>query len=409
MKLLMSAYACEPNQGSEAGIGWNWVLETTRLGHEVWALTRANNREVIERELSKTKPMENLKFLYYDLCPWTRWWKKGERGIYLYYLLWQWGAYLLAKKVHNVERFDQVHHITFASVRQPSFMGNLGIPFIFGPVAGGERAPWRLGRSYGWRGWVTECVRDLANFLPRMDPLVRRTFKQAERIYVTSEQTLSLLPRKYRQKTSVQLAIGFNPSELTSLPEQRNPDRKTNGRFRILFVGRLLYWKGMHLGFQAFARLLEERPYARLTMVGKGRDERQWRTLAKKLGVGNRIDWVPWLDRKDLPEIFSSHDVFLFPSLHDSGGMVVLEAMAHGLPVVCLDLGGPGQIVDDTCGFVIKTKGLNEESVIWALANCLTKLAEDSALRKRLSEGAAERVKKFRRSAQVGRIYSKLN
>jgi len=409
VKVLLSVYACEPNRGSEPGVGWNWALELARLGYEVWALTRANNRAAIEAELAKSPPIKNLNFLYYDLPLWIRWWKKGERGIHLYYFLWQWGAYLLAKKVHEVERFDQVHHITMVSIRFPSFMGNLGIPFVFGPVAGGERAPWRLRVGYCLRGWIKDCLRDFSNLLVKVDPLVGRTFKQAERLYVTSEQSLSLIPRKYRKKASVQLAIGFNPSELPNLPEQRASDPITNGCFRVLFVGNLLYLKGMHLGIPAFARLLKERPDAKLTIVGKGPDERQWRTIADKLGVGDRIDWIPWQDRQVLPALYAAHDVFLYPALHDSGGIVVLEALAHGLPVVCLDLFGGGKMVDETCGLKVDTDGLDEKQAIRALADRLVQLAQNPERLRRLSEGTAHRVEEFRWSAVVKQIYLDLN
>ena len=406
MRLLLSAYACEPNEGSEPAVGWQWAMETARLGHEVWVLTRANNRENIETELAKQPPIINLHFLYYDLPSWARWWKKGNRGIHLYYLLWQWGAYLLAKRIHEAERFDQVHHVTFVNVRQPSFMGNLGIPFIFGPAAGGEKAPWPLRRGYGWRGWVRDGLRDLANFLTRLDPFTRQTFKQAKKIFVTSEQTLSLLPRKYRQKASVQLAIGLNSEELTNLVEPRTSSPDKNGCFKVLYVGNLLYLKGMHLGLPAFAHTLKKFSNFRLTMVGKGPDKQRWQTLADDLGIGERIDWMDPVDRRELPALYASHDVFLFPSLHDSGGMVVLEALAHGLPVVCLDLGGPGKIVDETCGLKVETKGLNKERTIDALADRMVHLAGDSALFSRLSIGAPRRAKEFGWPALVGRFYS---
>ncbi len=406
MKVLLSAYACEPDKGSEPGIGWNWALEIARLGHEVWVLTRSNNREVIETRLAQSPAIKNLNFLYYDLPLWARWWKKRSGGVYLYYFLWQWGAYHLAKKIHKVKGFDRVHHITFGSFRQPSFMGNLGIPFIFGPVAGGESAPWRLRMGYGWRGWVMDGVRDMGNFLIRLDPFVRRTFKQAEKIYVTTEQTLSLLPVKYRKKSAVQLAIGLHSGELAPSSEPGAPDPGTRARFRILYVGRVLYWKGMHLGLRALACLLKERPDAQLTIVGSGPGEKRWRTIADQSGVGERIDWIPWLNRRELSALYSVHDVFLYPSLHDSGGMVVLEAMAHGMPVVCLDLGGPRQMVDDTCGFKVKTDDLNEEGVIQALADRMLQLADNLALGRRLSTGATRRVKKFSWSAPVAREYS---
>src|SRR5690349_14743304 len=87
IKVLLSAYACEPNRGSEPGVGWNWALQEARF-HEVWVVTRANNREVIEREMAEN-PRPNLRFMYHDLPKWARWWKRGNRGVNLYYLLWQ--------------------------------------------------------------------------------------------------------------------------------------------------------------------------------------------------------------------------------------------------------------------------------------------------------------------------------
>ena len=56
MKILLSAYACEPNKGSEPGVGWHWALELGYLGHDVWVLTRANNRPAIEAEQNRKNP-----------------------------------------------------------------------------------------------------------------------------------------------------------------------------------------------------------------------------------------------------------------------------------------------------------------------------------------------------------------
>lgn len=404
MKILLSAYACEPNKGSEPGIGWHWAIELARLGHEVWALTRESNRPTIEAELGRMPPIPNLHFLYYDLPRWVRWWKRGNRGIYLYYLLWQWGAYQLARREHARERFDRVHHITFGGVRQPSFMGNLGIPFVFGPVAGGERAPWRLRFGYGLRGFILDAVRDTLNFLVRVDPLMRRTFAQAERIYLTSEQTRGLVPRSFRHKSMVQLAIGYQRDG--TITECKAREVRS---IRFLYVGRFICWKGMYLGLPAFARLLKAVPDARLTLVGKGPDETRWRRLADTLGISEQIEWIEWVDRTKLPELYAQHDVFLFPSLHDSGGMVVLEAMGHGLPIICLDLGGPAVMVDDSCGRIIKTKGAGKTEVVQALGDALIDLAKDVELRIRLSEGALGRVQEYEWSTVVRRLYSEVS
>ena len=87
MKVLLSAYACEPDKGSEPAVGWNWVRQVSRF-HEVWVITRANNRKPIEKALAKN-PLPNAHFIYFDLPHWARFWKRGQRGAHLYYYLWQ--------------------------------------------------------------------------------------------------------------------------------------------------------------------------------------------------------------------------------------------------------------------------------------------------------------------------------
>ena len=76
LKVLISAYACEPHKGSEPGVGWNWARQIAEFA-EVWVITRANNREIIEEEF-KRNPVSNLHFIYVDLPKSLRFWKKGE-------------------------------------------------------------------------------------------------------------------------------------------------------------------------------------------------------------------------------------------------------------------------------------------------------------------------------------------
>ncbi|MGH9961935.1 MAG: glycosyltransferase family 4 protein, partial [Pyrinomonadaceae bacterium] len=293
--------------------------------------------------------------------------------VHLYYVLWQWRAYLFVKNIHARERFDLVHHITLGAIRLPSFLGRLGPPFIFGPVGGGERAPWRLRQGYGWRGWIVDLIRDAWNFVIRIDPLIQNTFKKADSIYVKTWDSRPVIPRKYWPKVRCRLEIGSVP---TNRPIQKVFDQ-TNG-LRIGYVGRFVYWKGMHLGLPAFARLAAVYPRVHLTLVGSGPEELRWRALAEQLGISDRLSWIPWVTHEELKSIYVQQDVLLFPSLHDSSGNVVLEAMSHGLPVVCLDLGGPGVMVDEICGRVIATSGATRGCVIEKLTDALLELAKDS-------------------------------
>jgi len=389
MRILLSAYACEPDKGSEPAVGWNWAVQLAERGHEVVVITRANNRQSIEREMA-AHPRPSLRFSYYDLPSWLRSFKKGRRGIHLYYLLWQFGAYLAARHLVRERRFDVVHHVTFVSVRQPSFMGWLGIPFIFGPVGGGEHTPPLLKKMFSRKNRITEALREFVNNCVRFDPLMWQTFASAQVIYVTSGQSLELIPRRFRVKTRVHLAIGILE---TDIPVSTLPDNERVGKF--LFCGKLIYWKGPELAVRAFARVAARLPGATLTFIGGGAEQQSLQRLARDFGVSDRIEWRAAVARSDMLSLYRDFGLFLYPSLHDSGGMVVLEALACGLPIVCLKLGGPGLIVDESCGIAVGVQSKNVEQVVSELESALFRLAVSGESRKALVQGAVSRSRRF--------------
>jgi glycosyltransferase involved in cell wall biosynthesis len=336
------------------------------------------------------RPRPSLRFSYYDLPQWLRSFKKGRRGIHLYYLLWQFGAYLAARRLVRERRFDVVHHVTFVSVRQPSFMGHLGIPFVFGPVGGGEHTPPLLKTMFSRKNRITEALRELVNNCVRFDSLMWQTFASAQAIYVTSGQSLELIPRRFHGKTRVHLAIGVSEPDILA---STLPDNERVGK--ILYCGKLFYWKGPELAVRAFARVAPRLPGATLTFIGGGAEQQRLQRLARDFGVSDRIEWRADVARSDMLSLYRDFGLFLYPSLHDSGGMVVLEALASGLPVVCLKLGGPGLIVDESCGIAVDVHSKNVEQVVSELESALFRLAVSGESRKALAQGAVSRARRF--------------
>jgi glycosyltransferase involved in cell wall biosynthesis len=399
MKVLLSAYACEPVKGSEPGVGWNWALTLAGAGHEVTVLTRENNRAVIA---SAVEPREfaNLSFVYYDLPRWARWWKKGGRGVYLYYLLWQFGAYRKIRRTFGPHAFDLVQHITFGSFRYPSFMWRLGIPLIFGPAGGGETTPRLLMQSYPLRGRIADSLRALSTFLTKYDPLVQLCLRHAAVIFCATKETLACVPKSERSKCafsqsacSTENLIQHEPSANPSTP-------------RFLYVGRLLYWKGIHLALQAFAQVLQRHPESVLTIHGRG-PERQWlHEMAERLGVAGAVNWSERnVTEEQLRDLYREHTSFIFPSMHDSCGAVVMEALAQGLPVICLDTGGPGQILPNQCGFKIEVAKRSQAEVVSDLASTMLQFAENPDLRKEMSPLALRAAREITWDDVVSRAY----
>jgi glycosyltransferase involved in cell wall biosynthesis len=386
MRVLLSAYACEPNKGSEPEIGWQRALHMVAHADEVWVLTRANNQAIIEADPLSHAP--GLHFIYYDLPRWLLRLKKQAWFLPVYFILWQWRAYRVVARRHRGKPFDYVYHVTFSGMQAGSFMGRLGIPFVIGPIAGGERAPLRLRRGMPFRGQASELLRDLGILLQRYSPLTCTALAAAERIYVVTPDSLRMVLPKWHHKTQVHLSVAIR-SQTFPQTERRPPAALP----RFVFAGRLLHWKGAHFAIRALAEARRTVPEATLTLVGSGPDERWLRALARRCGVADAVEFSGQLPRQQLLGSLPGYTALVFPSLHDSGGFVVLEALQNGVPVVCLDLGGPGVMVNESCGIVVPTAGADEAQVVDGIANAMISLAlMPAAERQRLSAGAIARA-----------------
>jgi len=397
-KILLSAYACEPNKGSEPGVGWRWALELSRLGHSVYVLTRKNNQELIENEIGNFSCKNNINFIYYDLWKPITILKMKNKFIYAYYILWQFFSVLFLKNKNKI-KFDFVHHITFGSLRYPLFYWLLNLPFVIGPVGGGEIAPYKLRKGYSLKGKIIDFIRDISVFYIKMDPFINRFIKEAFIVFVTTEDTKKAIGSTFFNKVKIQHSIGVTNIK----PHFTNINRDKH--FSVLYIGRALHWKGMHLGIKGFNFFCKNKDVS-LTLRSEGSERNKWEKLIKILGCESKINWIDYIPSKEMSNFYSNFDVMLFPSLHDSGGQVVLEALANGLPVICLDLGGPGQIVNNKCGRVICTKNKAEKDITNDIALTLEELYSNCNLRKQLSEGALKRAKNYEWSKVVSTTYA---
>ncbi|WP_268799386.1 glycosyltransferase family 4 protein [Pseudomonas huanghezhanensis] len=395
--ILLSAIACSPFLGSEDGVGWHWAVELENLGHRVTVITRTRFKADIERHM-RANPQIKLEFVYVDWLPGIDYTGSPSLPSYAYIYVWQWLAFLRARQLLASQRFDLVHHVTFAGIRLPSFMGGLGIPFIFGPVGGGEETPPRLLVSFPLAAKAKEWARRISNRLVKFDPLMRYTMGRATVIGLTTKDSLPVIPVSLRHKTVVCATIGVE-ARLT-------PDvtAKVEGSV-VLYAGRFLYWKGMQLGIRAFAKAVSNDPSLRLVMVGEGPALGQWQALAKECGVEQYITWHSWVDKEQLVNLYQTSSLFLFPSLHDSGGMVVLEAASCGLPVLCLDIGGPGEMVGPEVGIKVNAQNASEAEVVAQLAAALESLTADKSHLLALSDTARHWAGRQSWNAKVAEFY----
>lgn len=386
MRVLLSAYACEPEKGSEPAVGWRWVHEIARF-HEVWVITRANNREPIESVLAK-EPLSNVHWIYFDLPYWARFWKKKQRGAHLYYCLWQIAIFFVVRQLHRRIGFQITHHITLGQYWVPSLLALLPVPFIWGPVGGGESTPPGFWRDFSLRGKIHETFRNLARNLAPLNPLMRISAHRCYIAIATTEQTAARLRRLGAERVVVHPQFGMTSEEIQYFAHF---SIRHAGPFRLISMGRLIHWKGFHLSLRAFARFRARYPECEYWIVSSGPESDRLKALAKRLGVESKV--IFWGGFRTLEEVYASLqqcDVLVHPALHEAFGNVCLEAMAAGRAVVCLELGGPAiQVTEDTG---IKVPVSTPEQVVRGLSAAFDRLAADPALRLQLGQDARRRV-----------------
>jgi glycosyltransferase involved in cell wall biosynthesis len=386
MKVLLSAYSCEPGKGSERGVGWNVVREVARY-HEVWVLTRPDeSKEAIEAELER-HPVPNLHFVYFTLPFWQDSLSLGQSGaMQLHYYLWQIQAYFVAKKLHQEIGFDIAHHVTFVRYSSPSFLAFLPVPFVWGPVGGGESAPLPFWQDFSWKNKLYETARWAWRSMGELDPFTGWTARRSAIAYATTKDTAQRLNRLNAPRIEQLSESGMLLSELEQLSQYGT---SVDSPVRFMNVARLLHWKGIYLGLQAFAQA--NLPDAEYWVVGEGPELARLQTLAADLGIEPQVKFWGLLPREEVLVKLGQSTALVHPSLHDSGGWVPLEAMAAGKPILCLDLGGPSELVSPETG--IKVAAAQPEQAVQDLATAMNTLAHDRDLCLKMGQAGQQKIR----------------
>ena len=232
----------------------------------------------------------------------------------------------------------------------------------------------------------------------------------ASRLIVTSPlylETSDFLQR-YREKTSVIPAV-VDPFFLEPLVKPTTIRKKLGLPQKaklILFVGRLVPYKGLRTLLRAFRHIHKQTPSTRLLLIGVGPELPHLRNLSKQLGVAKAVRFLGKVSREVLRDVYSACDLFVLPSRSRSEafGIVLLEAMARGKPVVATHVGGIPYVVNNgRTGYLVPP----HDPV--PLAKRISMLLDDPALCSKLGKAGRERVlKRFTReptTCQLERLY----
>jgi glycosyltransferase involved in cell wall biosynthesis len=334
VKILMSALACEPDKGSELEVGFQAML-TAASRHEVWVLTNSGTMAATERAVNSGPFADRIHLVGIPFgVTQEQFAQLSVPGFHVHYSRWQRRAAAVAVELDRRHDFDVVHHATLASYWTRVGVAAVGKPLVLGPVGGGVDPPLKLLTELGARGLVEDASRVLTrHVLGRLSPAAT-----AQRRAVLTFAQNHATARRIRSSGRVVVlsnALSVDLPNGSAYPGTRSSD--------LVYAGRLIPWKAPMLALRAMRYVKNDGCVLRF--CGEGPERARLRRAAARWGIEDRVQFDGWLDRDELLRLVARAGAFIHPSIHEEAGLCVVEALALGTPVICLDHGGPAELV----------------------------------------------------------------
>jgi len=397
IKILVSAYACAPNRGSEPGMGWRFVMGLANL-HELHVIVEKRKWEQPINDFLSQNPklIDSVTFYFIDKKRNKPLRKIWPPSYYWYYRKWQKDALKLAKQLDKKENFDLVHQLNMVGYREPGYLWKINKPFVWGPIGGLENSPWRFLPSLGLKGFIFYTGRNIINLWQRN--FLSRPKKAVNRPNAT---LISATPNTSK---IAKLIWGKDSHVICEVGSQNT--LKTNFKKRLESEPLKIVWSGLHISRKNLPLLLKSLSKVNfkfeLHILGDGELNVTWKKLAYKLNISDNCIWHGWLDKTQVDKVYYNAHAFCITSISDLTSTVTLEALSFGLPIICLDHCGFSHVVNENCG--IKINVSSPKNAIIEFSTALEKIYVNENLRQRLSHGALERAKDFSWESKINRL-----
>lgn len=387
LKVLVNAYACSPNMGSEPGMAWNWCVNLAKHC-ELFIITEEEFRDKIEAVVPTLPQGKNMHFYYNPVTPEVRQmcWNQGDWRFYKYYRQWQWRTLEIARKICAEQKIDILHQLNMIGYREPGLLWKIeGPKFIWGPVGGMETMPIAYLKGTGLKTITFNVLKNVINSLQyRFQPNVRSAVKRADAIIAATSGCQKKLQAFYHKPVYLINETGCE------VIEDFKKEPKTTETFDILWVGKFDFRKQLGLAIRTIAELKDLNVV--LHVAGSG-DTDKYKSIASSLGAEDKIVFHGQVNHEEINSLMQQSDLFFFTSIMDATSTVVMEAVQNLLPVVCFDTCGFGTVVDETIGRKVAIS--NPQKSVLDFAQTICALYNDRSLLANLSRNCSERIKKF--------------
>ncbi len=399
MKLLLICYECSPYVGSEWAVGWGRLLGAAKLAETHVVTSEANYRHLTRARAEGLVPA-NVRFHTPEPDAKLREMEK-KAGLFAYnyraYNHWHKLALAYMQRLHARESFDLVHQVNVCTFREPGYGLDLGIPYIWGPMGGSQNFPVRFLHALPAKEALKEGIRGVANRVALRKRRVRSAAQKADLVMAANSTNLVDFRRAFRRDVELLLETGLHTVHQPDRSRFENRiSRKRGGLaaqpLRLLWSGELHTRKALPILLRALARLRQDVPW-QLDVLGDGPMQAVWSAESHRLKLTDRVRFLGRQSFTDAVAEMHSADLFCFTSLRDTSGNVVLEALAAGVPVICFDHQGCGDMVDASSGIKVPVLRPKQAYADWARA--IEDLANRPERLLELSHGATERASRF--------------
>lgn len=362
MKMIMSAYNCEPERGSEFETGWQLMQKMAPQCTSLTVVTRPG-RHTLSR--LQTLGITNTTFLFYDLPPLFERFKRTALGMQAVPYVWELGVFFFLLKRYGKNHFDRAHRGTIGTYRYPSLLWYFAPCFTWGPIASGETVPLRFLAILSWKGRLMEVIRMIIQRTSFLDPLILFSLYKANELSVVTQATKDMLPRFASRKAYVDPAFfKIDPEDF----ELSSPLQREDKTLKLLYVGKLVEWKGLMFVLKSLRKLHGSLKYE-FNIVGDGPDRVYFQAYAQKHQL--HVHFRSRVPRKELSQLYYSHDLFVSPDIHGRGSNTIVEAKMHQLPVLMLDITDPDLITGEELNVVINTRKKSCAQIIDTISHTL--------------------------------------
>lgn len=405
ISVILNAYACAPNKGSEPGLGWNWVIHLAKYC-KLHVITEGEWKDEIEAGLKKISYSENIKFYYNPVTEKIRQmcWNQGDWRFYYYYKKWQKDSLKIAESIIQNNQIDIVHQFNMIGFREPGYLWKIKeIPYVWGPVDAKESFPINYLSEADLKSKIKVYLKNFITKLQlQLSYRVRMAAKRSAVLLSASSESVTTF-RKYYKVNSVLL------NETGCSPATNEPFlKKVNLGLHLLWVGKFELRKQLVLALKTVAKLKELD--LKLHIVGGTlTEELQYKKVAETLAISNKCIWHGKITHPEVQLLMQQCDIFFFTSVAEGTPHVVLEAIGNSLPVVCFDCCGQGNTINDKIGKKIILS--NPKKSINDFSNLINNLGENKHLLSAMSKNC--KIRQFELSwdnkvKRVVELYSKV-